>query len=85
MIAFENLPIAVESIVAIVEAAASLVPAMRPNAEHAIHRAYRATDTRAYRTADDGADRAGRTAALARALLGTADDALSVPGMRNRQ
>ena len=62
-----------------------MVPAMRPNAEHAIHRAYRATDTRAYRTTDNSADRAGRTAALARALLSAADDALRVPGMRDRQ
>jgi hypothetical protein len=85
MTAFENLPITVESIVAIVEAAASTVPAMRPNAEHAIHRAYRATDACAYRTADDSTDRASRAAALARALLSAADDALRVPDMRDRQ
>jgi hypothetical protein len=74
-----------ESIVAIVKAAASMPPAMRPNSEHAIDRAHRTADTRADRSADDGADRAGRTAALARALLGAADDALRVPDMRDRQ
>jgi hypothetical protein len=58
---------------------------MRPNAEHAIYRAYRAADTRADRTADDGADWSSRATALTRASLGTADDALGVPGMRNRQ
>ena len=60
-----NLPIAVESIIAIVEAAASMVPATRPNSEHAIHRAQRAAYTRADRSADDSTDRAGGTAALA--------------------
>jgi hypothetical protein len=60
-------------------------PAMRPNSKHAIHRAHRTADTRADRTTDDGTDRTGRPAALARPLLGTADDALSVPEMRDRE
>ena len=85
MIASEILPIAMVSVVSIVEAAASMVPAMRPNSEYAIDRAHRAAHTRANRSADDSTDRAGRAAALARALLGTADDALTVPGMRDRQ
>jgi hypothetical protein len=58
---------------------------MRPNSEHAIHRAHRTADTRANRTADDGTDRTGRPAALARTLLGTANDALRVPDMGDRQ
>jgi hypothetical protein len=62
-----------------------MVPAMRPNSQHAIYRAYRTTDTRPDRTADDGADWSSRTAALARALLSAADDALRVPDMRDRQ
>jgi hypothetical protein len=74
-----------ESIVAIVKAAASMPPAMRPNSEHAIDRAHRTADTRADRTADDGTDRTGRTGALARTSLGTADDALRVPDMGDRQ
>jgi len=42
-----------------------MVPATRPNSEHAIHRAQRAAYTRADRSADDSTDRAGGTAALA--------------------
>ena len=73
------------SIVTVVEAAASMVPAMRPNSEYAIDRAHRAAHTRANRSADDSTDRSGGTAALARALLGAANDALRVPDMRHRQ
>jgi hypothetical protein len=69
----------------IVEAAASMMPAMRPNSEHAIHRAHRAAHTRADCSADDRTDRAGRTTAFAGALLGAADDALRVSKMRDRQ
>jgi hypothetical protein len=58
---------------------------MRPNSEHPIHGPQRAADTRADRSADDGADRAGRTAALARASLGAADDTLRVSDMGNGQ
>ena len=62
-----------------------MVPAMRPNSEHTIHRAHRAAHTRADRSADDSADRARGTAALTRALLGAANDALRVSDMRDRQ
>jgi hypothetical protein len=58
---------------------------MRPNSEHAIYRAHRTADTRADRASDDGADRTGRTSALARAFLGATDDALRMPEMGDRQ
>jgi hypothetical protein len=58
---------------------------MRPNSEHAIHRAHRTADTRADRTTNDRADRPGRAAAFTRALLRTAHHALRVPGMGDRQ
>ena len=62
-----------------------MVPAMRPNSEHAIDRAHRAAHARADRSADDSTDRAGRAAALTRALLGAADYALRVSKMGDRQ
>jgi hypothetical protein len=73
----------VEVTIAVMKAVAVMV-AMMGNAENAIHRADGPADTCSDRTADDGADRAGRTATLSRAPLGTADDTLGVRDRRDR-
>ena len=61
-----------------------MIAAVR-NSENAVDRADRAADTRADRAADQSPHRSGRTAALSRAFLRAADDALCVPEMGDRQ
>src|SRR5580704_3746003 len=73
--------IAVETIIAIVEAPA-VVPIPRTrNPEHAVDRAHRSADA----GADRAADRTGGPIAFIRALLRTAHDALGMPDMGHRE
>jgi hypothetical protein len=72
-------------------AAAAMAPARSTigNAEHTLDAAYGPADTRADRTTDHGAYRAGRSATFARALMAAAlhpaEDALSMRQMGRRQ
>ncbi len=81
----QKLPIAVEVAVAVVKTVAAVAPMAMRNAENAVHGAHRAADTRAERTADDSADRAGRAATFTHTFLGAADNALGVAGMGHHQ
>jgi hypothetical protein len=65
------------------KAVAVVVIAMMRNTENAVHCANRAPDTCSDRAANDRSDGTGRTATLARASLGTADDTLGVRDRRD--
>ncbi len=62
-----------------------MVPTVRRNSENTVHGAHRAAHSCSDRTAYDCADRACRAIAVTRAFAGAADDALRMPGMRDRQ
>jgi hypothetical protein len=76
------LPITVEMIVAIVEAAAAIAMV---HPEYAPDRTHRAADTGSDGSADHLANRSGDTAAFRRPLLRAADDALGMADMGDRQ
>ena len=78
-------PIAMEPIVTIIKAAASMAPAMWWDSKHTVHCAHRAAYTGAYRATYDSPDRSRCTTALASAFLCAADNALGMSKMRNRQ
>src|ERR1700722_14243907 len=84
MTAQANLPIAVETIVASVEAAAAIMTAVG-NTEHAVHGAHRAADTSADCAANHAADRTGNPVTLVGSLLGAANDALRMPELGDRE
>ena len=69
-------PITVESIVAIIEAAASVTPMVPGNSEDPVHSADCATDASPDGSAHNRADRSGRAPALTGTFLRAADDAL---------
>jgi hypothetical protein len=73
-----SLPITMESVVAVIKAAAMIMMPIR-NPEHAIHRANGAADTSADRAANHATYRTGHAIAFRRTFLRTADDALGVP------
>jgi hypothetical protein len=73
--------IAVETIVAVVEAAATVPPVPMRNSEYAIHRADCTTDPGADCAAHDGTDRSCRAAAPVGAFLRAADDPLRMAEM----
>ena len=73
--------IAVEAIVAVVEAVAAVPPVPMRNSEYAVHRADRTADPGADRTAHDSADRTRRAAAFAGAFLRAAADPLRMAEM----
>jgi hypothetical protein len=77
--------IAVEAIVTIVEAAASVTPMVPRNPEHTVHGTDCATHTSADGTTHDRADWSGRASSLTGAFLRAADNALCMSEMRNRQ
>src|SRR5712664_3554037 len=79
----ENLPIAVESIAAIVIAAAAIAAIVNP--EHALDGAHRPTDAGSNRAADHTAYGAGDPVAFPGAFLRAANDTLRMPDMGNRQ
>jgi hypothetical protein len=77
---------AVESTVAIVEAAAMMpIVTVIGDSKHAIYGPNRTADAGTDRAAYHGAHRARRTAALARALLRSANDSLRMSELRDRQ
>ena len=78
-----HLPVAVESIVAIVIAAAPIATVV--DAEYALHGAHRAADAGPDCSADDTADRAGNPVSFVGAFPRAAHDALRVPDMRDRE
>ncbi len=79
----KNLPVAVESIVAIVIAAAAIAAIVNP--EHALDRAHRPADAGSDRAADHTAHRAGDPVAFPGAFLRAAHEALRMPDMRSRE
>lgn len=81
----DRLPIAVESIVTVVEAAAAMPPVMAWQSEHAIHSAHRAANASADRATHDGTDRTRGAVALTRAFLRAANNALRMAGMRDHR
>jgi hypothetical protein len=81
----EKSAIAVESIVSIVEAAASVTPMVPRNPEHAVHGADRAAHTSSDGTTHDRTDWSGRASSLTGAFLRATYDPLGMPEMRNRQ
>jgi hypothetical protein len=73
--------IAVEAIVAVVEAVAAMPPVPMRNSEYAVHRADRTADPGADRAAHDSTDRTRRAATFAGAFLRAADNPLRMAEM----
>jgi hypothetical protein len=81
----EKSPIAVEAIVTIVKPATVTAIAAIRNPEHAINGTHGAADAGADRAANHAAYRTGGPVALIRAFLRTADDALRMPELGDRE
>jgi hypothetical protein len=79
----QNLPVAVESIAAIVIAAAVIAAIVNP--EHALDGAHRPADAGSDRATDHTTYGARDPVAFPGAFLRAANDPLSMPDMRNRE
>ncbi len=84
MLSASFLPVAVEAIIAVIEAAAAIMTPVR-NAENAIDGADRTSDTRSDSAANDAADRSGNPVTFGSSILGSANDALGMSELRDRQ
>lgn len=76
----DELPVAVEAVVAVVIAAAAAMATMR-NTKHALNSAHGAAHTSADDASDRSTDRTGDTIAFIRAFLGATHDTLGVTGL----
>src|ERR1700688_3145039 len=83
----DQLAIAVEMVVAVVIAAATIASPIAAigNSEHALDGPHRAADAGANRAADHPTHGAGNPVAFVRVLLRAAHDALRMPDMGNRE
>ena len=80
-----RLPNAVETMIAVVIAAAAISPGAIRNPEHALDRAHRAADAGADGAANHTAHGAGDPASFVGTLLSPAHDTLGVPDIGNRE
>jgi hypothetical protein len=80
----KNLPVAVETIVTIVETAAAIMAPIG-NPEHAIHRTDGAADTGADRAANHATDRAGNPVTFIGAFLRATHDTLCMDELGDRE